>query len=141
MDGLLIAVVTALFFDHTNGLTTRRTRWSRRSRPARPPNVALFGAALLNVVGALISTHVAATAKGIVSWPSRPPRCSEGCWERSPEPAHLVVGAASSSSHRLMAAVGAVMASAASAVQWAASCRRCWCRRSWPLVGLASAWC
>jgi PiT family inorganic phosphate transporter len=69
MDLTLIAVViVALFFDFTNGFhdaanaiaTTVSTR-------ALPPRVAVFYAAVLNVVGAFVSIEVAATvAKGIV---------------------------------------------------------------------------
>jgi PiT family inorganic phosphate transporter len=69
MDGLLIAVVvTALFFDYTNGFHDAANAVATSiSTRAVPPNVALAAAAVLNVVGALISTHVAATlAKGIV---------------------------------------------------------------------------
>ena len=69
MDALLIAVVvTALVFDFTNGFHDAANAVATSiSTRAVPPNVALAGAAILNVVGALISTHVAATlAKGIV---------------------------------------------------------------------------
>jgi inorganic phosphate transporter, PiT family len=69
MDGLLVAVVViALVFDFTNGFHDAANAVATSiSTRAIPPNVALFGAALLNVVGALISTHVASTlAKGIV---------------------------------------------------------------------------
>ena len=69
MDALLIAVVvTALVFDFTNGfLDAANAVATSISTRAVPPNIALAGAAILNVVGALISTHVAATlAKGIV---------------------------------------------------------------------------
>jgi PiT family inorganic phosphate transporter len=69
MEGLLIAVVaTALVFDFTNGFHDAANAVATSiSTRALPPNAALFGAALLNVAGALVSTHVAATlAKGIV---------------------------------------------------------------------------
>ena len=69
MDALLIAVVvTALVFDFTNGFHDAANAVATSiSTRAVPPNIALAGAAILNVVGALISTHVAATlAKGIV---------------------------------------------------------------------------
>jgi PiT family inorganic phosphate transporter len=69
MDGLLVAVVViALIFDFTNGFHDAANAVATSiSTRAIPPNVALFGAAILNVVGALISTNVAATlAKGIV---------------------------------------------------------------------------
>jgi PiT family inorganic phosphate transporter len=69
MEPLLIAVVvTALFFDYTNGFHDAANAVATSiSTRALPPNLALAGAAVLNVVGALISTHVAATlAKGIV---------------------------------------------------------------------------
>jgi phosphate/sulfate permease len=69
MDGMLVAVVvTALFFDFTNGFHDAANAVATSiSTRAVPPNLALFGAAVLNVIGALVSTHVAATlAKGIV---------------------------------------------------------------------------
>jgi len=69
MDGLLVAVVViALVFDYTNGFHDAANAVATSiSTRAIPPNVALAGAAVLNVVGALISTNVAATlAKGIV---------------------------------------------------------------------------
>jgi PiT family inorganic phosphate transporter len=69
MDALLVAVVvTALVFDYTNGFHDAANAVATSiSTRAVPPNVALAAAAILNVVGALVSTHVAATlAKGIV---------------------------------------------------------------------------
>ncbi len=69
MDYFLVAVVaTALVFDFTNGFHDAANAVATSiSTRALPPNVALFGAAVLNVIGALVSTHVAATlAKGIV---------------------------------------------------------------------------
>jgi phosphate/sulfate permease len=69
MDGLIILVVlVALFFDYTNGFHDAANAVATSiSTRAVPPNLALFAAAVLNVVGALVSTHVAATlAKGIV---------------------------------------------------------------------------
>jgi PiT family inorganic phosphate transporter len=69
MDALLVAVVvTALLFDYTNGFHDAANAVATSiSTRAVPPNVALAAAAALNVAGALVSTHVAATlAKGIV---------------------------------------------------------------------------
>jgi PiT family inorganic phosphate transporter len=69
MEPLLVAVVvTALLFDYTNGFHDAANAVATSiSTRAVPPNLALFAAAVLNVVGALVSTHVAATlAKGIV---------------------------------------------------------------------------
>jgi PiT family inorganic phosphate transporter len=69
MDAMLVAVVaTALLFDYTNGFHDAANAVATSiSTRAVPPNLALFAAAVLNVVGALVSTHVAATlAKGIV---------------------------------------------------------------------------
>jgi PiT family inorganic phosphate transporter len=69
MEWLLVAVVAiALVFDYTNGFHDAANAVATSiSTRAIPPNVALFGAAILNVVGALVSTNVAATlAKGIV---------------------------------------------------------------------------
>ncbi|HTO91761.1 MAG TPA: inorganic phosphate transporter, partial [Candidatus Sulfotelmatobacter sp.] len=69
MEGLLVAVVAvALFFDYTNGFHDAANAVATSiSTRAVPPNVALLAAAALNIVGALVSTNVAATlAKGIV---------------------------------------------------------------------------
>jgi inorganic phosphate transporter, PiT family len=69
MEALLVAVVVAaLVFDYTNGFHDAANAVATSiSTRAIPPNVALLGAAGLNVLGALVSTHVAATlAKGIV---------------------------------------------------------------------------
>ncbi len=69
MEATLIAVIViALLFDYTNGFHDAANAVATSiSTRALPPNVALFGAAVLNLVGALVSTHVAATvAKGIV---------------------------------------------------------------------------
>jgi PiT family inorganic phosphate transporter len=69
MEPLLIAViVAALFFDYTNGFHDAANAVATSiSTRAVPPQIALAAAALLNVVGALVSTHVAATlASGIV---------------------------------------------------------------------------
>jgi PiT family inorganic phosphate transporter len=69
MDAVLLAVVaTALLFDYTNGFHDAANAVATSiSTRAVPPNLALAAAALLNVIGALVSTHVAATlAKGIV---------------------------------------------------------------------------
>jgi PiT family inorganic phosphate transporter len=69
MEPLLVAVVlVALIFDYTNGFHDAANAVATSiSTRAVPPNVALFAAAVFNVLGALVSTHVAATlAKGIV---------------------------------------------------------------------------
>ena len=69
MEALLVAVVVAaLFFDYTNGFHDAANAVATSiSTRAVPPQVALAAAAVLNIVGALVSTHVAATlASGIV---------------------------------------------------------------------------
>jgi PiT family inorganic phosphate transporter len=69
MEPLLVAViVAALFFDYTNGFHDAANAVATSiSTRAVPPQIALAAAAVLNVVGALVSTHVAATlASGIV---------------------------------------------------------------------------
>jgi PiT family inorganic phosphate transporter len=69
MDATLIAVIViALVFDYTNGFHDAANAVATSiSTRAVPPNVALLAAAVLNLVGALVSTHVAATvASGIV---------------------------------------------------------------------------
>ena len=71
MDPLLVAVVVvALIFDYTNGFHDAANAVATSiSTRALPPNVALAGAAALNVIGALVSTHVAATqALGAGPW-------------------------------------------------------------------------
>jgi PiT family inorganic phosphate transporter len=66
MEAILIAVVAiALVFDYTNGFHDAANAVATSiSTRAVPPNVALFGAAVLNLVGALVSTQVAATVAG-----------------------------------------------------------------------------
>jgi inorganic phosphate transporter, PiT family len=125
LDWLLISVVgLALFFDYTNGFHDSANAVATSiSTRAVPPNVALFAAAVLNVLGALISTTVAATlAKGIV----------EAAAVTSPVMLGALVGAItwnlltwwwalpSSSSHCLIGGVaGAVFATAgADPVKW-----------------------
>jgi len=69
MEWLLISVVgVALFFDYTNGFHDAANAVATSiSTRAVPPNLALAAAAVFNVMGALVSTTVAATlAKGIV---------------------------------------------------------------------------
>jgi PiT family inorganic phosphate transporter len=69
MEALLVAVVVvALVFDYTNGFHDAANAVATAiSTRAVPPNLALAAAAVLNVIGALVSTNVAATlAKGIV---------------------------------------------------------------------------
>ena len=69
MEAILVAVVViALVFDYTNGFHDAANAVATSiSTRAIPPNVALAGAAVLNVAGAMVSTHVAATmASGIV---------------------------------------------------------------------------
>jgi PiT family inorganic phosphate transporter len=66
MEPILIAVVAvALVFDYTNGFHDAANAVATSiSTRAVPPNVALFAAAILNLIGALVSTHVAATIAG-----------------------------------------------------------------------------
>ncbi len=69
MEWLLVSVVVvALIFDYTNGFHDAANAVATSiSTRAVAPVPALFAAAILNVVGALVSTNVAATlAKGIV---------------------------------------------------------------------------
>src|SRR4051812_43983950 len=65
---LVLVIAVALIFDYTNGFHDAANAVATCiSTRAVPPNLALAAAALLNIVGALISTSVAATvAKGIV---------------------------------------------------------------------------
>ncbi len=66
---LVIVVVVALLFDFTNGFhDTANAIATVVATKAVPPNVAVIGAALLNLLGAFVSISVAATvAKGIVA--------------------------------------------------------------------------
>jgi len=66
---LLLVVVIALVFDYTNGFHDAANAVATSiSTRAVPPNLALGAAAIFNIIGALISTNVAATlAKGIVN--------------------------------------------------------------------------
>jgi PiT family inorganic phosphate transporter len=65
---VLAVVVIALVFDYTNGFHDAANAVATSiSTRAVPPNLALGAAAVFNIIGALISTNVAATlAKGIV---------------------------------------------------------------------------
>src|SRR4051812_24007963 len=69
MTSVLVAlIIIALVFDYTNGFHDAANAVATSiSTRAVPPNLALAAAALLNIIGALISTSVATTlAKGIV---------------------------------------------------------------------------
>lgn len=69
MTPILLAVIgIALLFNYTNGFHDAANAVATSiSTRAVPPNLALAGAAVLNIVGALISTNVAITlASGIV---------------------------------------------------------------------------
>jgi len=72
MDALLVAVVvTALVFDYTNGFHDAANAVATSiSTRAVPPSVALVAAAILNVLGALVSTEVAATVAGGIVEPA-----------------------------------------------------------------------
>ena len=73
MEPLLLAVViTALVFDYTNGFHDAANAVATSiSTRAVPPQIALAAAAILNVIGALVSTHVAATPPAASSTPPR----------------------------------------------------------------------
>jgi inorganic phosphate transporter, PiT family len=123
---IVLVVLAALVFDYTNGFHDAANAVATSiSTRAVPPKVALIAAAFLNVAGALVSTHVAATlARGIVAP------------EAVSEPVMLggLIGAIawnlltwrwslpSSSSHCLIGGVtGAVLAtSGAAQIQWSA---------------------
>src|SRR5579884_2998897 len=65
---LVIVIITALFFDFTNGFhDTANAIATTVATKAVSPKLAVFGAAVLNFLGAFVSLKVAATiAKGIV---------------------------------------------------------------------------
>src|SRR5947209_6666928 len=65
---LVSVILLALLFDYTNGFHDAANAVATSiSTRAVPPYLALAGAALLNIVGALVSTSIATTvAKGIV---------------------------------------------------------------------------
>ena len=121
---LLVIVAVALAFDYTNGFHDAANAIAVAvSTKALTPRVALALAAVMNLVGALISTKVAATVGGGII---DPPTGSEGlkvvfaaligaiAW-------NLITwyfGLPSSSSHALIGGlVGAALA-AAESVQW-----------------------
>src|SRR5215203_7195967 len=128
MDGLLLAlvviVVVALAFDYTNGFHDAANSIAVAvSTKALTPRIALGLAAVMNLVGALVSTEVAKTVgEGIID----PPQGNNGLeivfaaligaitW-------NLITwwyGLPSSSSHALIGGlIGAALA-AAQAVQW-----------------------
>ncbi len=125
METTLIGVVIiALIFDYTNGFHDAANAVATSiSTRAVPPNIALGAAAVLNVIGAMVSTHVAATlAGGIVEATSVTPPVMLGglvgaigwnlltWWWALP----------SSSSHCLIGGTaGAVLATAGSdAIKW-----------------------
>jgi PiT family inorganic phosphate transporter len=128
MDGLFLAliaiVVVALAFDYTNGFHDAANAIAVAvSTKALTPRVALALAAVMNLVGALISTEVAATVgSGIIDPPSGPgglqvvfaALIGAIAW-------NLITwyfGLPSSSSHALIGGlVGAALA-AAESVQW-----------------------
>jgi PiT family inorganic phosphate transporter len=66
---LIVVVIVALFFDFTNGFhDTANAIATTVSTRAISPKIAVFGAAILNFLGAFVSLKVAATvAKGIVN--------------------------------------------------------------------------
>jgi len=70
--GLLVIIVVALGFDYTNGFHDSANAIATSvSTKALTPRAALLLAAVMNVVGALVSTKVAATVgAGIISTPT-----------------------------------------------------------------------
>jgi phosphate/sulfate permease len=74
--GLVVIVVVALFFDYTNGFHDAANAIATSvSTKALTPRVAVAMAAVMNVIGALVSTGVAKTVgSGIVA----PPNTNEG---------------------------------------------------------------
>jgi inorganic phosphate transporter, PiT family len=70
--GLIVIVLVALFFDYTNGFHDAANAIATSiSTRALTPRVALLLAAVMNVVGALVSTKVATTVgAGIIALPS-----------------------------------------------------------------------
>ena len=122
--GLLVIIVVALGFDYTNGFHDSANAIATSvSTKALTPRAALLLAAVMNVVGALVSTKVAATVgAGIISTPTG----SEGlvvvfsallgaiAWNLLT----WYFGLPSSSSHALIGGlVGAALA-ASQTVQW-----------------------
>src|SRR5256714_2529821 len=69
---VVVIIVVALFFDYTNGFHDAANAIATSiSTKALTPRVALALAAVMNVVGALISTEVAATVgSGIIEPPT-----------------------------------------------------------------------
>jgi PiT family inorganic phosphate transporter len=122
---VVVIVAVALAFDYTNGFHDSANAIATSiSTKALTPRVALAMAAVANVVGALISTNVAATiSKGIIDTPTSGTQglavvlaalCGAIVWNLGT----WYFGLPSSSSHALIGGlVGAALASA-EAVQW-----------------------
>lgn len=78
--GLILIIVVALGFDYTNGFHDSANAIATTiSTKALTPRAALTLAALMNIVGALVSTKVAAT----VGPASSPPRPAPAAWSWS----------------------------------------------------------
>ena len=125
---VVVIVVVALGFDFTNGFHDSANAIATSvSTKALTPRVALVMAAAMNVVGALISTKVAATVgKGIIDLPAKPATSHAGlivvlaalggaiAWNLGT----WYLGLPSSSSHALIGGlVGAALA-ASQTVKW-----------------------
>lgn len=121
----VVIIVVALGFDFTNGFNDAGNAIATSvSTKALTPRVALILAAIMNIVGALISTKVAGTIAGSII--ERPPKGSSGlvvilaaligaiCWNLTT----WYFGLPSSSSHALIGGlIGAGLASA-QGVKW-----------------------
>ena len=123
--GLLLIIVVALAFDYTNGFHDSANAIATSvSTRALTPRAALLLAAVLNVVGALVSTKVADDRRRRDHRPPRPAAtgwwsCSRRCSARSRGTCVTwYFGLPSSSSHALIGGlVGAALA-ASQTVQW-----------------------
>ena len=123
----VVIVVVALGFDFTNGFHDSANAIATSiSTKALPPRVALALAAVMNVVGALISTKVAGTIGGGIIAPPSPQEGSAGlvivlaallgaiCWNL----ATWYFGLPSSSSHALIGGLIGAAIAASHTVKW-----------------------
>ena len=126
---LVLTIAVALFFDFTNGFhDTANAIGTAIGTRALPPRLAVGLSAVLNLVGAIVTTQllhaeVANTVGSLVAPDGRrrdvdAHRCAVRCYHL--EPLHLARGTSSSSSHALIGAlIGmGLTAYGVDAVQW-----------------------
>ena len=121
---LVLVIVLALFFDFTNGFhDTANAMATPIATGALKPKTAVLIAAVLNLVGAFLSTEVAKTISGgliredQISSASDPRRHLRGADRRDHvEHVHVALGLPSSSSHALFG--GLIGATSSASATW-----------------------